>query len=184
MKTKLIGICFLLAAFSVTGCGHDSNETASEITSETEILSQTESTITETKTEVTTEVTSTKISNAKPEDFLGEWACGNTILYITHMDAANYLGYIISYENPHSTDVYDSWIYELQYQNGKLICNGKGRRYHSDMNTPPPSVETKYLNGSMEFILLPEGIIWNDLTEHLGDGMVFKYSETQPDFLS
>ena len=102
------------------------------------------------------------------------------------MDAANYLGYIISYENPHSTDVYDSWEYELQYQNGKLICNGKGRRYHSDMNTPLPSVgiETKYLNGSAEFTLSPEGMIWNDLTEHLGDGMVFKYSETQPDFFS
>ena len=53
MKTKALGMCLLLAAFTVTGCGHDLNETDVEMAHETEIPSQSESSITENETEIT-----------------------------------------------------------------------------------------------------------------------------------
>lgn len=180
MKTKILRICLLLTAFTVTGCGHDLNETAVE----TEILSQTESSVTETETEVITKAMTTMTSNAKAEDYIGEWEYDNIVLFISNINQSYYLGSIISFEDPESTDVYDSWEYELQYRDGKMICNGKGRRYHNDMNNPLLSIETKYLNGNAEFTLSTEGIIWNDMTEHYGDSMLFKYSETQPEILS
>ena len=182
--TKIIVACVLFAVVSVTGCGQNWNETAVKVIPETEISSLTESTITETETEitteVTTEVTTTMMSDAKAEDFLGEWKCGTITLFISHIDGSHYGGFVITYENPPNTDVFDEWEYDLQYQDGKMICNGDGRRYHFDMNTAAPYSKWIYLNGRAEFTLTSEGLLWNDLTEHFGDGMVFRYSETQP----
>jgi hypothetical protein len=61
-------ICLLLFTVLVTGCGQNLNETATKMTPETEITSQTETTITETETEATTEVPTTMVSDAKAED--------------------------------------------------------------------------------------------------------------------
>ncbi len=173
MKTKLKGMSILLAAVLVTGCGYNLDETAVEMAQESDILLQKESPNSESTMEITT-----MISNAKAEDFLGEWVYEDIVLYISELDESHYLGYIIFLKNQNNTDVYDSWGYELQYQDGKMICNGKGRRYNSDMITLDQTAE--YMNGSAEFILTSEGLLWNDLTEHFGDGMVFEYSETQP----
>ena len=180
MNTIRIVICLLLFTVLVTGCGQSLNETTAEMPPETKISSLTESTITETETEVTTDATTTMMSDAKAEDFLGEWKCGDITLFISHIDGTHYGGFVITYDNPPNTDVFDEWEYDLQYQDGKLVCNGDGRRYHFDMNTPAPYSKWIYLNGRAEFTLTSEGLLWNDLTEHFGDGMVFTYSETQP----
>ena len=113
--------------------------------------------------------------------FLGEWDCENTSLFINKVES-HYLGSVTTFEDPTNTDVYDEWEFELQYQDGKMVCNGDARRYHFDLNTPMPCSKWIYLNGSSEFTLTSEGMIWNDLTEHFGDGMVFRYAESQPDF--
>ena len=183
MNTIRIAICLLLFTVLLTGCGQNLNETATKMTPETEITSQTETTITETETEATTEVPTTMVSDAKAEDYIGEWRCENTTLFISKIES-HYSGFMMTFEEPTNTDVFDEWAFDLQYRDGKMICHGEGKRWHFDMNTPPPSSKWIYLNGSSEFTLTSEGIIWNDLTEHFGDGMVFTYSETQPDFIS
>jgi hypothetical protein len=139
------------------------NETSDEMNPETECSSQAGTTIPE------------------ADAFLGEWDCENTMLFITK-NGSHYLGSVTTFEDPTNTDVYDEWEFELQYQDGKMVCNGDARRYHFDLNTPMPCSKWIYLNGSSEFTLTSEGMIWNDLTEHFGDGMVFRYAETQPDF--
>ena len=87
----------------------------------------------------------------------------------------------MSYVAEYDSSSYESWEYWLEFKNGKLICDGKGRLYKiydddSSSYDIDSFLKTVYDNGSAEFIMTPEGIVWNDLENNRGEGMVFTYS--------
>ena len=106
------------------------------------------------------------------EEFLGTWGCGRATLEITQISSGEFHAKI-SWSS--SAASHAEWDYPLTYQDGKLVCSGKGTltnvEYASADADPEETVE--YTNGSAEFSMQGAGIIWNDLTEHSGDDMVF-----------
>ena len=112
------------------------------------------------------------------EEFADTWSCGRASLKITQISDTEFRAEI-KWGSSATTHV--EWDYPLTYQDGRLVCSGKCTKtvveYASADAEPEKTVE--YTNGSGEFVMQGAGVVWNDLTEHSGDDMVFL--KTQPE---
>lgn len=106
------------------------------------------------------------------EEFIDTWSCDRATLRIIQLSDGDFYAQIHWNSDALS---YTDWDYPLVYQGGKLVCNGNATKtsvtYASADAAPVLNVE--YKNGSGEFVMQDAGVVWNDLTEHSGDGMVF-----------
>ena len=106
------------------------------------------------------------------EEFVGTWGCGRATLEITQMTDTEFHA-LVSWSSSAAAHV--EWDYPLTYENGRLVCDGKCTKtyieYASADADPDETVE--YTDGSAEFVMQGAGIVWNDLTEHSADDMVF-----------
>ena len=107
------------------------------------------------------------------EAFIDTWICDRATLQIIQLSDGNFYARI---EWGSSAFSHVEWDYPLIYQGGKLVCEGNATKtvveYASADAAPEKTVE--YTDGSAEFVMQGAGVVWNDLTEHSGDGMVFQ----------
>lgn len=115
---------------------------------------------------------------AAGEAFVGTWGCGRATLKITQLSDTSFHA-LLTWSSSAATHA--EWDYPLTYQDGKLVCDGAGTltyvEYASADAEPDKTVE--YTDGSAEFVMQGAGIVWNDLTEHSGDDMVFLNSQPE-----
>ena len=106
------------------------------------------------------------------EEFLGTWGCGRATLEIEQTGDGQFHA-LIHWGSSASSSV--QWDYPLTYQDGKLVCDGKGTKTGIEFQSADadPDETVEYTDGSAEFVVQGAGIVWNDLTEHSGDEMVF-----------
>lgn len=129
------------------------------------------------ETEATSGITSGAI--AAPEilmdvtaaDFLGDWTCGTVFLAIREVNG-EYIGLLYWTE---SAEVYEEWEYPLHFKDGKMVCNGDGKKYAID-ETRMNEMRAAYQQ-SAEFSLTADGILWNDLNGNRGEGMLLVFGE-------
>ena len=107
------------------------------------------------------------------EEFVGKWNCERAYLTITQISDTEFHA-LVKWGSSASSHV--EWDYPLTYQGGKLVCSGKASKtyveYASADAEPDKTVE--YTDGSGEFVMQGADVVWNDLTEHSGDDMVFR----------
>ena len=107
------------------------------------------------------------------EEFVGKWNCDRAYLTITQISDTEFHA-LVKWGSSASSHV--EWDYPLTYQGGKLVCSGKASKtyveYASADAEPDKTVE--YTDGSGEFVMQGADVVWNDLTEHSGDDMVFR----------
>lgn len=106
------------------------------------------------------------------EEFIGTWGCGRATLEITQLSDTEFQALIWWAD---SAFAHVEWDYPLTYQDGKLICDGKCTKTYIEYTSADadPDETVEYTDGSGEFVMQGAGIVWNDLTEHSGDDMVF-----------
>ncbi len=106
------------------------------------------------------------------EEFVGTWGCGRATLKITQLSDTEFQA-SISWAS--SAAAHTEWEYPLTYQDGKLVCSGKGTKtnfeYQSENAEPDKTVD--YTDGSAEFSMEGSHIVWNDLNENSGEDMMF-----------
>ncbi len=117
---------------------------------------------------------STDISaDVNADDFLGVWECGDHMMLTITQTNDGYFAFLLQME---STQVYEEWEYPLYYEIGRLICDGDGVRYAVDETKwDTQMIQERHPDQSAEFSMTADGILWNDRTEHRGDGMVFTF---------
>lgn len=107
------------------------------------------------------------------EEFVGKWNCDRAYLTITQISDTEFHA-LVKWGSSASSHV--EWDYPLTYQGGKLVCSGNASKtyveYASADAEPDKTVE--YTDGSGEFVMQGADVVWNDLTEHSGDDMVFR----------
>lgn len=107
------------------------------------------------------------------EEFVGKWNCDRAYLTITQISDTEFHA-LVKWGSSASSHV--EWDYPLTYQGGKLVCSGKASKtyveYASADAEPDKTVE--YTDGSGKFVMQGADVVWNDLTEHSGDDMVFR----------
>ena len=107
------------------------------------------------------------------EEFVGKWNCDRAYLTINQISDTEFHA-LVKWGSSASSHV--EWDYPLTYQGGKLVCSGKASKtyveYASADAEPDKTVE--YTDGSGEFVMQGADVVWNDLTEHSGDDMVFR----------
>ena len=112
------------------------------------------------------------------EEFVGTWGCGRATLKITQLSDTEFQA-SISWAS--SAAAHTEWEYPLTYQDGKLVCSGKGTKtnfeYQSENAEPDKTVD--YTDGSAEFSMQGSHIVWNDKNENSGADMMF--SNTLPE---
>lgn len=110
------------------------------------------------------------------EEFIGIWGCGRATLNIEQLDDNNFQAFIYWADSAFARV---EWEYPLTYQDGKLVCEGKGTKtyvsYSAEASEPDTS-DALYTDGSAEFVMQGSNIVWNDLTEQSGEGMLFSNS--------
>lgn len=110
---------------------------------------------------------------APGEEFCGRWECERAHISITS-DADGQFTAVVTWSD--SVSSYVEWVYPLTYSDGKLVCEGKGKKSFVTASAPAaePSYESIYADGSAEFVLKDGGINWIDKSENSADGMLFK----------
>jgi len=110
------------------------------------------------------------------EEFVGVWGCGRATLEIGQITDTDFQAFIYWAD---SAFAHVEWEYPLTYQDGKLVCDGKCTKsyvkYSAEPSEPDES-EVIYTDGSAEFVMQGSNIVWNDLTEQSGEGMLFSNS--------
>ena len=106
------------------------------------------------------------------EEFVGRWNCDRVYLTITQNSDTEFHA-LVKWGSSASSHV--EWDYPLTYQGGKLVCSGKASKTYVEYASPDaePDKTVEYTDGSGEFVMQGAGVVWNDLTEHSGDEMVF-----------
>lgn len=106
------------------------------------------------------------------DEFIGTWGCERATLKIDQIYGTEFHA-VISWSS--SAYAHVEWDYPLTYQNGRLVCSGNATKTYVEYSAPDiePDKTVEYTNGSAEFTMQGAGIVWNDITEHSGDGMVF-----------
>lgn len=107
--------------------------------------------------------------------FAGSWEYGRA--YIGILEIGNGL-YQSTIKWGGSLNTYESWVYTLEYDNGKLVCRGNGTKITSDVKEINegefrPFDTVAYTDGSAEFTLEGDKLVWNDLKEHCADNILF-----------
>ena len=107
------------------------------------------------------------------EEFVGKWNCDRAYLTITQISDTEFHA-LIKWGSSASSHV--EWDYPLTYQGGKLVCSGKASKTYVEYAAADaePDKTVEYTDGSGEFVMQGAGVVWNDLTEHSGDDMVFR----------
>lgn len=110
------------------------------------------------------------------EEFVGVWGCGRATLEIGQITDTDFQAFIYWADSAFARV---EWEYPLTYQDGKLVCDGKCTKsyvkYSAEPSEPDES-EVIYTDGSAEFVMQGSNIVWNDLTEQSGEGMLFSNS--------
>lgn len=112
---------------------------------------------------------------APGEEFCGRWDCERAHISITN-DADGQFTAVVTWSD--SAASYVEWVYPLTYSDGKLVCDGIGKKSYVTASAPAaePSYDSIYTNGSAEFSFRDGGIIWRDKSENSADNMLFKLS--------
>ena len=107
------------------------------------------------------------------EEFVGKWNCDRAYLTITQISDTEFHA-LIKWGSSASSHV--EWDYPLTYQGGKLVCSGKASKTYVEYAAADaePDKTVEYTDGSGEFVMQGADVVWNDLTEHSGDDMVFR----------
>lgn len=117
----------------------------------------------------------------------GRWGYGRATIEISAKGEDEYQA-IIKWGG--SGNSYSSWLYPLRPDKGKLVCNGGGTKTNSEVKEGDtyPTDTVEYTDGSAEFMLEGDKLVWNDLKEHSADRLLFEkeidfydgYPETEP----
>lgn len=109
------------------------------------------------------------------EEFVGVWGCGRATLEIEQLTDTDFQAVIYWADSAFARV---EWEYPLTYQDGKLVCDGKGTKTYVSYSSEDTEPETSvlYTDGSAEFVMQGSNIVWNDLTEQSGEGMLFSNS--------
>jgi len=107
------------------------------------------------------------------EDFFGTWNCERATLTIEENYEMKPFAVIVWGDGANS---HYTWEYPVEYKDGKLVCSGSGSKVHIwklDETDSAPDFKILYSDGSAEFSFKGDGIVWNDLKENRGAGMLF-----------
>lgn len=110
---------------------------------------------------------------APDEVFEGKWSCERANLTIEN-NGEGIFHATIKWGSSASSHV--EWDYPLIFDGEKLVCEGTGTKTYVEYADAEsePSKTVEYTNGSAEFRIEGAGIVWDDLSENSGAGMVFK----------
>jgi len=105
----------------------------------------------------------------------GKWSCERANLTIEN-NGEGIFHATIKWGSSASSHV--EWDYPLIFDGEKLVCEGTGTKTYVEYADAEsePSKTVEYTNGSAEFRLEGAGIVWDDLSENSGAGMIFKLS--------
>ena len=111
--------------------------------------------------------------NVTEKSFTGSWNCGRAIIEIHYNDEGELYAQV-AWSGSASSHLL--WQYPVTFENGKLICSGKGSKYLSEFINEDPnnySETTEYTDGSAEFSIEGNRLYWNDFKEHSAEKMLF-----------
>lgn len=109
---------------------------------------------------------------AAEESFTGSWVYGRAILEISYKGGNEFRAQVTW---SGGATIHEIWQYPLTLENGKLVCRGSGTNSlveHEDADSAPTET-IGYTDGSAEFILQGNHVLWNDLTEPHTEEMLF-----------
>ena len=107
------------------------------------------------------------------EIYTGSWICGRAIIEISYESDGLYQAKV-SWSSSAAAHVI--WDYPLTLDNGKLVCNGNGKKTFVEFKEgETEATETvEYTDGSAEFIINGDHLSWNNFNEHDADNMIFE----------
>ena len=109
---------------------------------------------------------------AAEENFTGSWVCGRAILEISYKGGNEFRAQVTW---SGGATIHEIWDYPLTLENGKLVCRGNGTNglvEHENADSAPTET-IGYTDGSAEFILKGNHVLWNDLTKPHIEEMLF-----------
>ena len=113
-------------------------------------------------------------SDVRAEDiYAGSWVSGRAIIEIFYESDGLYQAKV-SWSSSAAAHVI--WDYPLTLDNGRLVCSGNGKKTFVEFKDgETEATETvEYTDGSAEFTIEEDHLIWNDLSEHSADNMLFE----------
>ena len=107
------------------------------------------------------------------EIYTGSWICGRAIIEISYESEGVYQAKV-SWSS--SAAAHFIWDYPLTLDNGKLVCNGNGKKTFVEFKEgETEATETvEYTDGSAEFTIDGGHLFWNNFNEHDADNMIFE----------
>ena len=107
------------------------------------------------------------------EIYTGSWICGRAIIEISYESEGLYQAKV-SWSSSAAAHVI--WDYPLTLDNGKLVCNGNGKKTFVEFKEgETEATETvEYTDGSAEFTIDGGHLFWNNFNEHDADNMIFE----------
>lgn len=108
------------------------------------------------------------------EEYVGVWGCGRATLKIEYEEETGFRATIFWAD---SAAAHVEWVYPLIFdeENNIMSCQGNASKsyvVYTDNNTNP-DITIEYTDGSGNFVLEDDAIIWNDETENMGKDMRF-----------
>ena len=106
--------------------------------------------------------------------FIGEWLCDNAAIYIDEED--DVFDVFIMWDT--SDTEQDIWEYTCTLDAEAGILTGEGKKSHETIDDDGEGVSSDeiYTDGSATFTLEDNVLIWDDVKEHVAQGMRFERS--------
>ena len=105
-------------------------------------------------------------------DYVGNWGCERA--YITIEDKGEgVFRAVVNWSSSAAAHV--QWDYPLIFDGENLVCDNAGTKTYIEFTSPDtePESTVEAENCSARFELRPDGLFWNDLTDHDADFMIF-----------
>lgn len=110
--------------------------------------------------------------NSSADAFVGRW--GSERAYITIEDKGDgTFRALVTWSSSAASHV--EWDYPLVFDGENLVCDGNGIQTLVEYSSPDSEPDRKVVleNCSAKFELRPDGLFWNDLSEHSADDKIF-----------
>ena len=105
-------------------------------------------------------------------DYVGNWGCERANITIEDKGEGVFRA-VVKWSSSAAAHV--QWDYPLIFDGENLVCDNAGTKTYIEFTSPDtePESTVEAENCSARFELRPDGLFWNDLTDHDADFMIF-----------